>query len=260
MRTISLAGRITRAARWGGLGALLLASPVQAIVFDWDIGEGVSGTLNTALTFGAAWRMEDRADHLVGFGNLDPNVCKVRVCQGVWQGDTLPNSQRIGIPGSFSGNGDDGNLNYDKHDITQAPAKLLSDLTLNYKDYGFFGRVMAFYDTVNDDFREFHPNRAVNSTPATGPSILQAGARDSINNVLGIPLPLPLPVSIGTPTINRGEVIRNKREGSETLSQIGSDIDLLDAYVFGTFPLPGDRELQLKVGRQTVNWARARCW
>ncbi len=246
--------RVLRVLSAGGL--ILTMTPAQAILFDWDIGEGVSGTFNTALTFGAAWRMEDRASHLIGFGNLDPNVCQVRVCQGVWQGDTQPNSQRLGVPGSFSGNGDDGNLNYDKRDVTQAPAKVLSDLTLNYKDYGFFGRVMAFYDVVNYDFREFHPNRAINSTPATGPSVIDAGFRDGVEDILGVPLPLPGP-GVGTPTINRGEVLRNDREGSELLSQIGSDIDLLDAYVFGTLPLPGERELQLKVGRQTVNWGES---
>ncbi len=235
----------------------MVAGPAQAIVFDWDIGEGISGSLNTAITFGAAWRMEERDENLIGFGNLDPTVCVVRSCQGVWQGDTQPNSQRLNVPGAFSANGDDGNLNYDKYDMTQSPLKILQDLNLTYQDYGFFARYTAFYDFTNKDFREYHPNRVRNSTPANGPTIYDTGFRDGIEDVLGIPISLPGPGVAGTPTINRGEVIGNKRKDKETLRQIGADIDLLDAYVYGFFPVGEDRELQLKVGRQTVNWGES---
>ena len=231
--------------------------PAQAIVFDWDIGDGVSGSLNTAITFGAAWRMEDQSSELIGFGNLDPTVCEVRSCQGVWQGDTQPNSQRLGVRGAFSANQDDGNLNYDKYDVTQSPLKILQDLNLTYKDYGFFMRYSAFYDFTNNDFREYHPNRVLNSTPANGPSVIDTGFRDAVEDVLGIPLPLPQPGVLGTPTIKFGEVVRNKRRDEATLDQIGADIDLLDAYVYGFFPVGEDRELQLKVGRQTVNWGES---
>lgn len=235
----------------------LVSGPAQAIIFDWDIGDGISGSLNTAITFGAAWRMEDQDKNLIGFGNLDPNVCAVRSCQGVWQGDTQPNSQRLNVPGSFNNNGDDGNLNYDKYDITQSPLKILQDLNITYKDYGFFARYNAFYDFTNNNFREYHPNRARNSTPALGPSVVDTGLRDAIEDVLGIPLPLPQLGLLGTPTINRGEVIRNKRKDKETLRQIGADFTLLDAYFYGFFPVGEERELQLKIGRQTVNWGES---
>ncbi len=251
----SRSGRYVRAAVVAA-SAALYSLPSSAIIFDWDIGEGVSGSLNTAITFGAAWRMEERADHLIGFGNLDPEVCKVRVCQGVWQGDTQPNAQRLNVPGAFSNNGDDGNLNYDQYDITQMPLKVLQDLNLTYGDYGFFGRYIAFYDHVNYDFREFHPNRAINSTPATGPSVIDTGFRDGVEDVLGIPVPLPQPGVAGTPTLNRGEVLRPKRKDKETLRQIGADIQLMDAYVYGDFTV-FDKDLRVQLGRQSVNWGES---
>ena len=229
----------------------------QAIVFDWDIGEGISGSLNTAITFGAAWRMEDQDSNLIGKGNIDPSVCNIRACQGVWQGDQDPNNQRIGAPGSFSTNNDDGNLNYDKGDVTQSPLKVLQDLNITYKEYGFFARYSAFYDFTNKDFREYHPNRVLNSTPANGPSVVDAELRDALQDVLGLNLSLPPLGVAGTPTINHGQVVRNKRRDKETLRQIGADIRLLDAYAYGFFPVGEDRELQLKVGRQTVNWGES---
>ena len=245
----------------GFLLVTLCASPAQAIVFNWDVGEGISGTLNTALTLGAAWRMENRDPDFIAKGNLDPDVCPVRSCQGVFQGDVGPNRARINAPGSFSNNVDDGNLNYDQYDVTQSVGKLLSDLTLTYKDYGFFGRVSAFYDHTNNDFTEFHPNRIIPTTPAMGPPALSSSGRDALINIfqaLGIPLPVPLPIpAAGVPTYGPGEVVENEREGGELLRQIGADVQLLDAYVFGTFPLPGERELQLKLGRQTLNWGES---
>ncbi len=248
-------GRCARAFFFAAL-ATVYSLPSSAIIFDWDVGEGVSGTINTAITFGAGWRMEDRADHLIGFGNLDPTVCDVRVCQGVWQEDTQPNAQRLNVPGAFSNNGDDGNLNYDKYDVTQAPFKILQDINITYGDFGFFGRWNAFYDYVNYDFREYHPNRADNNTPANGPSVVDASFRDAIEDVLGVPISLPGPGVVGTPTLKFGEVKRPKREDDETLEQIGADINLFDAYIYGDFDI-FDRSLRLQLGRQTVNWGES---
>src|SRR3546814_9190481 len=54
--------------------------------------------------------------------------------------------------------GDDGDINYDKGDLTQAVAKVTQDLTLNWGDFGFYGRWLYFYDFVNNDFDETHRN------------------------------------------------------------------------------------------------------
>src|SRR3546814_18621884 len=54
--------------------------------------------------------------------------------------------------------GDDGDINYDKGDLTKAVAKVTQDLTLNWGDFGFYGRWLYFYDFVNNDFDETHRN------------------------------------------------------------------------------------------------------
>lgn len=251
------------AARWrlllkvsGVMLPLLWALPSQAILFDWDIGDGISGKLNTTIVMGAAWRMEEPATHLIGKANLNPGVCPVKTCQGIFQGDIQPNLNAVNAPGAFSNNADDGNLNYDKHDLTSGLVKVFSDLELSYNDFGFFGRIYAFHDEVNNDFDEFHPNRITRNTVPTGPSALGGAGRDAIENLLGIPISLPT-LPLGVPTYGPGDRFKRERSDDETLRQIGQDIRLQEAYVYGYFAMPGDRELQLKLGRQTVNWGES---
>jgi len=62
----------------------------------------------------------------------------------------------VDAPGSFSPNGDNGNLNFGKGDIVHAVAKLTTDL--NYSAFGvnFFFRGVAFFDANYSDFQETH--------------------------------------------------------------------------------------------------------
>ncbi len=104
--------------------ALLLAPPVGAMDFSW---KDIEGQFDTTLTAGAAFRMQERDPGLVSRGN----------------GGT-----------GLSSNIDDGNLNYEKHDITYAPLQVNHDLNLKWGDYGIFARAYYFYDNVNTDFSE----------------------------------------------------------------------------------------------------------
>ena len=63
----------------------------------------------------------------------------------------------VNAPGQFSNNNDDGNLNYDKGDITQALGKVSADLTMTWRDFGFFARGYYFYDTENRGRKNFNP-------------------------------------------------------------------------------------------------------
>lgn len=240
-------------------------SSVHAVQFEVDIGDGLSGTLNTSATLGAAWRMQNRANDLVGKANLMPNLCGTRYvavrdeeinfhsCQGINQNDVLPAQALSGIAddlgqgpidglgsrGQFSPNFDDGNWNYDRYDMVQAPFKVTQDLSLTYDDYGFFGRWLYFYDFVNNDFDEYHPNRLRPGDPGSEPPAI-AG----------------LPISSNTYGSAPGAHY-SKRSDSAVLEQIGSDFQLMDAYFYGYFPFIGDRELSLKVGRQSISWGES---
>ena len=92
--------------QWGraALFAVLAVGPlgaVHAVQFEVDIGDGLSGVLNTSATLGAAWRMQNRASDLLGKANQLPSLCGTRFvaargeevnfqsCQGINQNDIL---------------------------------------------------------------------------------------------------------------------------------------------------------------------------
>lgn len=271
-------------------GACLWSAQGHALTFNLDgwADQPIAGTLNTSITLGAQWRMEKRANDLVGKSNLDPNVCGrapdggilYQSCQGLFRDQTFTADRLVSAPGQFSTNADDGNLNYDQYDMTQAPFKLTSDLSLSYGRFNFFGRGLYFYDIVNNDFREFHPNRI------TRENMLQVGELSTNGDELG-PLPpgIPLPGGLQTnpfftartdstacpPERNPsgeacglvfgpGGVVRNKRTDKEILRQIGQNFQLLDFNISTDVPLPemlGGRDLTVKLGRQTINWGES---
>lgn len=58
----------------------------------------------------------------------------------------------VAAPGSFSPNGDDGNLNFDKGDMVHAIAKLTTDISFSYADYNFFVRPIYYFDVNYTNF------------------------------------------------------------------------------------------------------------
>ena len=276
-------------------GAALLvgavsALPARAIEFDLQppfSGDQVKGTLNTTFTAGIGMRMQAPAADLIGKGNLNPDVCgpPFQSCQGLFRTQTYMAQHLTAAPGAFSNNGDFGDLNYrHKYEIFQAPAKVTSDITLTYKDFGVFGRALFFYDFVNNNFDQFNPNEItpqnagqvgrVGTTLPVAQSLLNApcaGLAAPLNGLLSpvlsllqplltannLPLPVPNLTSVCGRFYGPGAVVRSKRTDGEVLAQAGTNIQYLDAYFFGKLPLWGDRTLTFKLGRQLVNWGES---
>ncbi len=104
-----------------GFGAVsTMALPVAAIDFDWNNG-AISGSFDTTVSTGVSARTQGHDHRLIGVNN----------------GGT-----------ANSINGDNGNLNYEKGDITSANVKATHELSLNAGNFGFFGRASYFYDTA----------------------------------------------------------------------------------------------------------------
>lgn len=240
--------------RLGAALAVLAGSgSAYALSGDWHLGgDSLSAVLNTNVQLGVQWRVESRADDLVGKANLNPQLCPMAPngagtsCLGhLAQANPLhgpdglnlnsyvgegiaANQVAVDAPGQFSTNADDGNLNFDPGDLTQAVARLNSDLTLNWKRLTLFGRVQAYYDTVNDDRAVLHPNAATQAyVDRTG---LRRGAY--------------------------GDALRIA-PGDAANAQIGLDVRLLDLYLATALPLGEDHELAVKLGRQPVNWGES---
>lgn len=230
--------------------ACLSAAPAHAISFELDYGDGISGVLNSTATIGAGWRLQQPSSRLIGKSNLNPNVCAevLQSCQGVFRDQIAPAQALVDAPGQFTLNADDGNLNYQQYDIIQGVAKLSQDLSLDWGGVNLFARWMFFYDTVNNDFTENHPNRLTPENAAT--SGHPASDRDWV-------FPLLRPLYFPNSTIyGAGSPVEEQRTNGELLSQIGTDFQMLD-YVLSTEFYLGDLPIQVKAGRQTISWGES---
>ena len=105
------------------VAALGLASPAA---FAWDFQNDAgtfSGSWDTTLTYGQAWRIESRDCRLIAIADggcgRSPNI-------------------------------DDGNLNYDT-DMYSRALKALTEISLNYRGVGAFVRASALYDDAAAD-------------------------------------------------------------------------------------------------------------
>src|SRR5688572_32670092 len=100
------------------VATLALATPA-AYAWDFQSDSGsFSGSWDTTLTYGQAWRIESRDCRLIAIADggcgRSPNI-------------------------------DDGNLNYDT-DMYSRAMKVLTELSLNYRGFGAFVRGSALYD------------------------------------------------------------------------------------------------------------------
>lgn len=96
--------------------AVLYAGNASAVPIEYG---DFSGSLDSTLSLGAAWRMESRDASLVSVAN----------------GGT-----------SRTSNDDDGNLGYDRYELTSATLKGTHDLEIQYEKSGLFSRVTYFYN------------------------------------------------------------------------------------------------------------------
>ncbi len=229
---------------------ILAAGRASALNFDIPIGDqSISATLNTTVLGGASMRTESQSVHLIGKSDLNRNVCNFpnQSCQGLFRTQIYPSQALGAAPGAYSMHNDDGDLDYNKGQLTSALVKAVPDLTLTYGDFGFFGKVYAFYDAVNNDFTQNRPNLI------TAANASQVG-RTNATTTGGLAVLPPFGRVYGP-----GAYEHPKRTDGETLSEVGTNIQYLESYFFGKLPIPftDDKKLTFKLGRQVVNWGES---
>ncbi len=119
----------------------------NANAFEFQKGE-FSGTIDTTVTYGAAWRVEDRDDSHVGKEEFTPGIF------------LAPIEQQVAAPGRFSNNNEDGNLNFDDGDLVNHTLKFTSELDFSWRNFGGFFRINGFYDfeLAGEDFLDYGDN------------------------------------------------------------------------------------------------------
>jgi len=139
----------------GVASALLALSATSIQAANFTIGDDVEVVFDSSFSYGASYRAEDR--------NWD-TISKVNHPRFNWTGynaatnNIYPASEIWKNPGSYSSNGDAGNLNYDKGDKFSELFKGTHELSITKGDYGLFTRFMYFYDSALMDDKGAYTN------------------------------------------------------------------------------------------------------
>ena len=213
--------------------AVLASCAGTANAVEYEFDNGVRLNWNTTLSVGSSWRAEEASRELYtkAGGSLI----------GLTSGPTLPPvppNALIGPNDGLAGNGaESGTLNYDKGDRFSTPFKLVSDIEIRKGEFGALVRFKAWFDEALVDGKVRLGNQANNYN----------GVRPGLG---------PQPGGIFVPPLD-GQWPR------AVLSDTGFEKEqkfqnamLLDAYVYGTFEI-GDTDLQVRLGRQVVNWGES---
>jgi len=185
---------------FAGLGIVfsgVLAPTAQAIRF--ETGE-IEGSIDTTVTLGTDLRMESANSNLIGFTN------------GGRQ---------------FSINTDNGTQNFDLGEPIDGGVKVLHELDVTWRNYGFFGRFYYFYDwaLMMNDKRRYPLTEAAENYSGRNIKLLDAYLTADYT-LLGRPLTLRLGnqvlswgestfIQFGINTINPVDVSKLRAAGSE---------------------------------------------
>ena len=220
-------------------------SPVAAMATEFDFSfmdQDFGAVLNQTIVAGVAFRIEPQDSRLIGKSNINPNVCAgvYQTCQGLHREQIYPAQQLRRSPGAASINFDDGNLNFDRGDVTQSPIVWTHDLKIESGDFGFFYRGRAVYDPALYHLKTNRPN------------VITSGNFASVGNQTpGSPSNRYFVQTFGPGAQAGGSLAEAEAQ------QIGLRYQFLDTNFFGSIPLPGDRDLQFRIGRQTVQWGES---
>ena len=113
-------GKVSCLLTLGAAVSALFSAPAQPV--ELERGD-FSAALDTTVSYGLTWRLDDRDSRLIGLANGGS---------------------------AFSVNADDGNFNYGTGVFSNL-LRITPELELRYRDFGTFVRVSAFYDFENED-------------------------------------------------------------------------------------------------------------
>lgn len=210
---------------WLAISLSMGAGAAMALDFEWS-GLDLRGTVQAQVSAGTTVRTEARSDELVGKLNLagqqsfcdDDPVVPPSPLPGSAAGvncTLVPgNAAYLALPGSANSNNDNGNLNYNKGDVVNALFRFAPRLQLTHPLFGIDLSAVAFYDPINYNFTEYHPNNIED---------------------------------------NNGFQPRNTKRSKAARKDLSGGVKLLDAFVSTEIPLPGDRELSVKAGNQILS-------
>ena len=145
----------------GVASALFALSMAPAQAASWDLGD-VNVTFDSTFSYGASWRTEDRNWNTISKANnpgLDWSGYGYNLANTAMPFNSVYTSSDVWDNyGSYSSNGDAGNLNFNEGDMFSSLVKGLHELSIAGENIGFFGRFMYFYDFAINDLESDYTN------------------------------------------------------------------------------------------------------
>lgn len=205
-----------------GLAAATVMS-APAFSANWDVG-GFNVTFDSTFSLGTSYRVEDRDFSKIG-NNNQPNLDWTgynMVTNTVYAGGADIWSINDGV-GSYSANGDLGNLNFDSGEAFSTVFKGSHEIDINKEEdwgsWGFFARGFYYYDfELMDDDRPWQN-----------------------------PLSSQLPGYDG-----RSDLCNDERAKENACT----DIRMLDSFFYADFYI-GDSPVTFRVGDQVISWGES---
>ena len=202
--------------------ASLLLLPAAAWAVDFSLPSlDITGRIAGQVSAGMTVRTEERSSDLVGKTNLpgqeqfcEDSPIPPGSAPGINCTTVAGNAAYLALPGFAGINNDNGNLNYDKGDVVNTLFRFAPRFQLTHPRFGVDVSALAFYDPINYDFTEYHPNNFED---------------------------------------NNGFQPRNTKRAKSARKDLSLGVNLLDAFISTDLPMPGERELSLKVGNQLLS-------
>jgi hypothetical protein len=240
-----------------GLAIVMMPLAFQVQALNFEVSDDVKVDVDTTLTYGRQWRVDDRDRDLIAYSGKEART--IRDDKNRTGDSYLLNGQKKqggfidtgGSPGTVAGmplgdprsqkdftglvtrlNSDDGDRNFDQWDVVSSRYAAVSDLNISYKNVGMFVRAQVFYDEVPFEENNWS-DEGLQEELWNGPV-----GRGTINNYAD------------------GEISNKKHFGDDYKETLGFDARFLDAYVYGQFPV-GDTTLDLRIGRQVISWGES---
>jgi Protein of unknown function (DUF1302) len=205
--------------------AVMAACASSAMAWEYSTDGGWDISVSTTVSASAAWRVEERDKSLISADDALAAGLAPPVAGSYNSAAAIIGARALGYLGGSKT--DAASLNYDTGDRYQTLFKFITDLEFKKGDTGGLIRVKGWYDqALNDEVVPFgHQNTAF------------AGAIGSASATTALP---------ARPYSDENFAPLNRFDG----------LYLLDAYAYTSFDL-GDSPMQVRVGRQAVNWGES---
>jgi hypothetical protein len=204
---------------------VLLGLPVLARATDFHVDRfgGLDIHWENQFSAGVQVRTDNPDPQLIGKAHLAQNrqLCASDDCLAFNPQNTAPNARYMAAPGAMGSYTDQGDLDYKQWSVTQAVTKWSSDINFAFgPETGVSLSWLYFYDPVNTNFDENHPNEIVSPGPQPG-----------------------VPVE--------------SRRSKQQITYIGHDFQLRNANAYTSFEYGDSHHLDIRVGRQILTWGEA---